>query len=247
MKLAADFRAISRNALRGKWGLAVIAGLIAMLLGGIGSNGPEVKLNIDTSGAALDLNIAGQTIFSTGSSRPGFGAVIAGGVTLLLLGALVMAAIHILLGSVVGVGYARFNLSLVDHSEAGYGQLFQYFPYWSNAVFTRILKGVYIFLWSLLFIIPGIIAAYSYAMTDYILAEHPEMSASDAIALSKKMMQGNKYRLFCLHFSFIGWSILCAMTLGIGNLWLTPYENAANAAFFREISGTEMPRYEFLQ
>ena len=86
--------------------------------------------------------------------------------------------------------------------------------------------------------IPGIIATYSYAMTEFILAEHPDLTASVAIAQSKEMMTGNRWRLFCLHISFIGWDILCAFTLGIGNLWLRPYKQAAEAAFYREISGT---------
>lgn len=76
-------------------------------------------------------------------------------------------------------------------------------------------------------------------MTGYILAEHPELTASEAIASSKEMMSGNRFRLFCLHLSFIGWAILCAFTFGIGNLWLSPYRQAAAAAFYREISGTE--------
>ena len=71
-----------------------------------------------------------------------------------------------------------------------------------------------------------------------ILAEHPELTASEAIARSKEMMSGNRWCLFCLHFSFIGWDILSSLTLGIGNLWLRPYKQAANAAFYREISGT---------
>ena len=70
------------------------------------------------------------------------------------------------------------------------------------------------------------------------------MPASEALAASKAMMEGNKWRLFCLHFSFIGWSILCAFTLGIGSLWLNPYQNAATAAFYREISGTAQPALE---
>ena len=135
----------------------------------------------------------------------------------------------------------RFNLELIDHNDAGFEHLFKYFPWWANAVCTRLLKGLYVFLWSLLLVIPGIVASYSYAMTEYILAEHPEMTASEAIAASKEMMSGNRWRLFCLHVSFIGWAILCAFTLGIGNLWLNPYKNAATAAFYREISGTEQP------
>ena len=240
MKCAADFRAIARDALHGKWTIAVIVGLVAVLLGGISSEGPELNLQINDSSANLNFEVAGQTIFSTGGSlNSDIGAVLVGSAIYIILAALVIAAIHLFLGSVVGVGYARFNLELVDHKEAGFEHLFQYFPYWSNAVCTRLLKGVYIFLWSLLLVIPGIIASYSYAMTEYILAEHPEMTASEAIAASKEMMAGNKWRLFELQISFIGWAILCVFTLGIGNLWLNPYTNAATAAFYREISGTE--------
>ena len=140
----------------------------------------------------------------------------------------------------IEIGYARFNLELVDRAEAKIESLFTYFYNWKTTAVTRLLKSVYILLWSLLFIIPGIIARYSYAMTGYILAEHPEITAIEAIARSKEMMEGNRFRLFCLEFSFIGWNILCAFTFGIGNLWLTPYRQAATAAFYREISGTEI-------
>ena len=242
MKYAADFRELARNALRGKWGIAVIVGLVAVLLGGAGNEGPEINLNIEGGNANLGFEIAGQTIFSTGGGlNSDIGAFLAGSAIYIMLAALVIAAIHLFLGSVVGVGYSRFNLELIDHNEAGFEHLFKYFPWWANAVCTRLLKGLYVFLWSLLLVIPGIVASYSYAMTEYILAEHPETTASEAIAASKEMMSGNRWRLFCLHVSFIGWAILCAFTLGIGNLWLNPYKNAATAAFYREISGTEQP------
>jgi uncharacterized membrane protein len=84
-------------------------------------------------------------------------------------------------------------------------------------------------------VIPGIIKTYSYSMAAYILQEHPEMTPNDAITKSRELMDGNKWRLFCLHFSFIGWSFLCVFTCGIGYLWLFPYEQTAVAAFYREI------------
>ena len=240
MKYAADFREIARNALKGKWGIAVIVSVVAVMLGGIGNAGPELNLNIEGSSINLSFDVAGQTIYSTGSSfNPEIGGLFVSGAMYVILSALAIAALYLFLGSVVGVGYSRFNLELVDHNKAGFEHLFQYFPHWANAFCTRLLKGVYVFLWSLLFIIPGVMASYSYAMTEYILAEHPEMTAGEALAASKEMMNGNKWRLFCLQFSFIGWTILCAFTLGIGNLWLNPYKNAAVAAFYREISGTE--------
>lgn len=238
MKYAADFRSIARAALRGRWFIAVMVTLVAAVLGGTGSNRPEIKFNISESGANLSLNVVGQPIFSTGGN-PGLIALLAGGILYIVLAALVMAAVWLFLGSVAGVGYSKFTLQLADENDAGFENLFQYFPYWKNAVCTRLLTSLYTFLWSLLLIIPGIIASYSYAMTGYILAEHPELTAGEAIASSKEMMYGNRWRLFCLHFSFIGWAILCAFTLGIGNLWLNPYMNVSEAAFYREISGTE--------
>ena len=90
-------------------------------------------------------------------------------------------------------------------------------------------------MWSLLLLIPGIIASYSYAMTPYILANHPELTAREAIARSKELMSGNRWRLFCLEFSFIGWALLSSLTMGIGSLFLTPYTQAAKAAFYRDL------------
>lgn len=241
MKLAADFRYIAREVLRGKWGIAVIAGVIASLLGALGSEGTEVKLNVDMSeGANVSFEYAGQTILSTsGGINDQLSAVLIGSAIYIAIAAILLAAVYFVLGSVIEAGYARFNMNLVDRTEAKIESLFTYFYNWKTTAATRFLKTVYCFLWSLLFIIPGIIASYSYAMTGYILADHPELTASEAIEQSKEMMSGNRFRLLCLQLSFIGWEILCVFTFGIGNLWLTPYRQAAVASFYREVSGTE--------
>ena len=241
MKYASDFRAIARDALKGRWGIAVIAGLIASLLGAIATNGPEVKLNISDNGANINFMFANQQVYSSSEGwMPELNAVIVGGALYIFVAALVMAAAFFVLGSIISLGYSRFNLDLADRrKEPEIGTIFGYFPHWKNAAIASLLQTVYVLLWSLLLIIPGIIASYSYAMTPYILSEHPDMAPSEAIARSKEMMHGNRWRLFCLHFSFIGWEILCAFTLGIGNLWLTPYKQAATAAFYRDVSGTE--------
>ena len=245
MRLAADFRSIARDVLQGKWKIAVLVGLVASMLGAVEGMGPEVKFNFEESNVKASLELAGQTIFSTGGSlNSDFGALMVGSYTYIMIAALIMGAVYFVLGSVINVGYAKFNLNLVDRLEGAFENLFAYFSYWKTTVVARVLRGVYVLLWSLLFIIPGIMASLSYAMTEYILAENPEMSASEAITLSKQMMDGNKWRLFCLDLSFIGWDILCGFTLGIGYLWLTPYKQAARAAFYREVSGTEKPEYE---
>jgi len=241
MKFASDFRTIAREALSGRWGIAVVAGLIASLLGAVAAKGPEIKLNIHENGANMGLEFAGQQIFDTGSGwNEQLIGVLVTGAAFIAIAALVMAAAYFILGSIVGVGYSKFNLDLLDRwAEPEIGTLFGYFKHWKTAVAANLLQTLYVILWSLLLVIPGIIARYSYAMTNYILAENPELTASEAIAQSKQMMSGNRWRLFCLQFSFIGWDLLCGLTFGIGNLWLVPYKQTATAAFYREVSGTE--------
>ena len=106
--------------------------------------------------------------------------------------------------------------------------------YWHN-VWGYLLMYIFIALWSLLFIIPGIVKVFSYAMTPYILEENPELSANDAIDRSRAMMKGHKFDLFYLYLSFIGWGILCIFTLGIGFFWLGPYMYTSTAAFYEDV------------
>lgn len=241
MKIAEDFRNIARNSLTNKWLVAVAVGFVASILGATGINGPEFKINIDASNANLIFNFAGQDIFSTGGGlNSGIGAFIAGSFGFFMIAAIFIAIIYFILGSFAAVGYAKFNLNLVDRQSAVFENLFEYFSHWKTTSAARLLRTIYVLLWSLLFFIPGIVASLSYAMTDYILAENPELTATDAIEQSKSMMYGNRLRLFCLQFSFIGWDILATLTFGIGYLWIMPYKQAAYAAFYREISGTEI-------
>lgn len=230
---ASDFRRIARESLKGKWGLALGTGLVAALLGGtIGSGGASVNLN---SG-----NV--QRHFSPGELESFFYSDTFRHLLpiIFIIGAIavVWCLVMLVLGGAVSLGYAKFNLHLVDGQPPRFDDLFSEFHRIWPAFCLGFLMGLFTFLWSLLFIIPGILAAYSYAMAPYILAENPDMTAREAIAASKEMMRGNRWRLFCLGFSFIGWSMLCILTLGIGSLWLRPYEEAAHAAFYRKVSGT---------
>lgn len=109
------------------------------------------------------------------------------------------------------------------------------FGRYGHNVLGILLMDLFIFLWSLLLIIPGIIKAYSYAMTPYILVDEPELSANQAIEKSMAMMKGHKFDLFYLHLSFIGWIILSIITCGIGLLWLLPYMYVAQAAFYSDL------------
>ena len=108
---------------------------------------------------------------------------------------------------------------------------------------TSLLQFVYITLWALLFLIPGIIKNYSYAMTPYILKDDPAIANNRAIEKSMAMMQGHKMQLFLLDLSFIGWGILCILTLGMGIFWLAPYMWTSHAVFYEELKqkGVEQP------
>ena len=239
MKIAEDFRRIAREALTGKWMIAVVVGLVASILGAGGNGGPQFKINIDASNANLSFNYAGQNIFSTGGGlNSGIGAFIASSFGFIMIAAIIMALVYFVLGSFVGVGNAKFNLNHVGRKETAFETLFAYFSYWKTTAITKLLRSLYTLLWTLLFIIPGIVASLSYSMADYILAENPELTATEGIEQSKSMMYGNRWRFFCLQFSFIGWDILATLAFGIGYLWLTPYKQAAYAAFYREVSGT---------
>jgi uncharacterized membrane protein len=114
-------------------------------------------------------------------------------------------------------------------------------------IVTGLLVTVFTMLWSLLFVIPGIVKAYSYSMAFYIKIDHPEYTATQAIDESRNLMRGNKMRLFCLHLSFIGWMIVGCLTFGIGMLWVAPYISAAEAEFYQDLIGSkivEEPAFE---
>lgn len=232
MRSSSDLRFIARRALTGRWGVAVGSSIVASLLGGIYS--ANININFNYS----DNETAGNSVFSWFSNLTGSQMVFLGAAGAFLLNmALVFSIARLFIGSIVGIGYARFNLDLVDNvTEARFATLFSYMRFWKVAIITRIVRTLYIVLWTLLFIIPGIIASYNYALTDYILAENPELTTKEALELSKKMMYGHRFRLFCLEFSFIGWAFLCVLSLGIGLIWLLPYTEAAKAAFYREVS-----------
>lgn len=132
-------------------------------------------------------------------------------------------------------GFYTMFLYAIRGDQMKIGYLFV--GYASNQVWaTKLLQTLYTFLWSLLFIIPGIIkGCYSYAMTEFIIKDDPTISADAAINKSIKMMSGRKMDLFLLDLSFIGWILLAILSCGIGFLWLSPYMLAARAAFYEDI------------
>lgn len=135
------------------------------------------------------------------------------------------------------VGYVNsFKKLLVEGDDRITANSFRegFKPYW-RSVWAYLFRGILITLWSLLLVIPGIIKSLSYAMTMYIVKDHPELTVNEAIDLSKDMMYGHKYDLFYLYISFIGWYLLSILTLGIGTFWLMPYIQTAQASFYEDV------------
>ena len=124
---------------------------------------------------------------------------------------------------------------LIKGEKAEIANVFDGFKNFVNSFLLYILISIFTFLWSLLFVIPGIVMSYAYSMSYYILKDNPELSANEARKKSIEMMRGNKWRLFCLDFSFIGWSLLSILTFGILMLWVTPVMQASHAAFYESL------------
>ena len=232
MKTNREIRRTTRQALKGNWFIAIVATFVASMLGGLSIGSQTVSINvslpsIDDFAGAVDPDTL-EMILNMYSIILAFAGVMAIVVTILNI-------VYLAVGSAVSVGYSQFNIDIIDGKKPRLESLFESFGRWGTAIISRILISIFTTLWSLLFIIPGIIASYSYAMTPFVIAENPGMSASDAITESKTLMRGNKWKLFCLELSFLGLYILSAFTLGIALIWVIPYHQAAYAAFYREI------------
>jgi len=237
-----EYRKIARDKLKGNWGRSVLVSFIAALLGGVssGSSSGSSATSAASSEAAAGGNLDGAlgAVGGTLAENPMLSAfLVSSGIVLIVIAIALM-----LIGSAVKLGHCRYYTELVLNNKSnGVGILFSRFDIFLKAIGLSLLMWLKTFLWTLLFIIPGIVAAYRYALAPYILAENPTMKASEAINESKRLMAGHKGRLFGLNISFIGWALLSGLTLGIGNLWLVPYTEAATAAFYIDRTGRNIP------
>lgn len=249
-KTASDFRSIARESLKGNWLKAGIVALIASILGG----------SLYISGFNLDFNLNSTETSSTQGMLLGTSQT-NDFLTYVVLIAFVMFGISLIIGGFVALGNAKFQLSLIDRKESNMSDIFSQSDRFGDGFKMQFWIGLKVFLWSLVLVIPGIVKQYSYAMTPYIMYERPELSVKDAMSESQEIMYGNKWRLFCLHFSFIGWelllvvissfviagglfgflgmlSVLVSFVVPIAGFLLAAYQEASQAAFYREITDT---------
>ena len=245
MKRNTDYKNAALAALKGSWGKAVLATVIYMaimyiamgpyvyntvkLQNYVRESLPQVSSSISFSTAIrqsmeASLSLAQDSEYIAMQSKTS-GSM---GLYYLLLFFIVLP---------LGVGFLNaFRKLLVQGDNELPGNMYKLATsnYW-HKVWGMFLVMLFTFLWSLLFIIPGIVKCFSYSMTPFILEEHPELGANEAIDHSRAMMKGHKFDLFWLILSFIGWGFLCLFTFGIGYLWLVPYMDTSISAFYEDV------------
>ncbi|MBQ6796634.1 MAG: DUF975 family protein [Clostridia bacterium] len=216
-------KANAKSALKGNLLIAILACLLWALIANAltGINAASIKYSdlFDS----LDYSSTGdfiESIYENAEEIGKSGSAVGGPVSFVY---------NILVTNIVNIGLCFFFLRN-RHSDTNLSNLFAgYKNGLSVNIVTMLLRTIFIALWSLLFVIPGIVKMYEYSMIPYILADNPGISRKDAFALSKKMTNGNKGKLFVLDLSFIGWGLLCCLTAGIGFVFLAPYVNATRA------------------
>ena len=231
MKTNQFFKNEALDALSGNWGKAVLLAIIYIFLVGM-ITGPATYQTVEMQSyiqenahnmrqaASLIQDPMYQSLSRRMNGTSGL-----------------MTLVNILLIMPLSVGYANAMRKLLVNRDVelvptAFHIAFE--NYW-HKVWTMLWMSILIGLWSLLLLIPGIIKAFSYAMTSFIIEEYPELSSTEAIHRSRMMMRGHKFDLFWLELSFIGWGFLCLLTAGIGFFWLIPYMETSIAAFYEEV------------
>ena len=236
MMPSANYRYVARESLRGKWPVSILVTLVAVLLGADSHSSASENI-VKAVRDAPDATIS--SFFHNFSAPP------QGVNTLfwLLMGTVTIAAIlyavtAFIVGAATDLGLRQYNMRLILFKDPPpFSAVFDRFGIFIKAFGLRFMMGLFTFLWSFLFVIPGVIAAYSYSMAPYLMSQYPEMGVMEAINRSKELMEGHKWELFILHISFIGWHLLATLTVGVGYLVLMPYINAAEAAFYLDLTG----------
>ena len=220
-----QLRAKAWESLKGKYWKAFFVCLVLGLLVSIGTSFVTAAQNMTDVVNMVDPAELDSTMQ--------LGALVLSGAA--LVSALIGFLINLFVGDAAEVGLANYFIKNID-SNPSFKEAFSGFKVkYGRNIGTLLLVGIKTVLWTLLFVIPGIIKTYEYAIIPYILADDANISSKEAFKKANQMMKGNKWRLFKLQFSFIGWGVLCVLTVGVGTFFLIPYVNAANAEFYAEL------------
>ena len=212
---------------RNYWKSVFVALISALIVGGVGAAG-HFGSALGSADAESALTPELQAFLGT---LPAAFWIFLGVFSVFVVAFAIFAVIALI--NPFNVGTYKYSLNAVrgtgNISDLGNGFDVSY----KRNVKTMFFVDLYTFLWSLLFVIPGIIKVYEYRMIPYILADNPEIDKKEAFAMSKDMMKGNKWRAFVLDLSFILWDFLSSITLGlVGTFWVSPYKMLTNAALY---------------
>ena len=233
------------------WRCVLVAFILALLIGG--GAGSSVRKN-----ETADLTTEQQKAMALLAEDDNLGRLVEG---MEKLSALPSSKIKISLG---GLGLVGFLLSILVFNPLIVG-CYRFFLQnsrgpaelnelgagfrgdWGNVVLVMFLKNLFLILWSLLFIVPGIVKAYSYRMVPYLLKEHPELKSTQAITMSRRLMNGHKWNAFVLDLSFLGWFLLSALTFGILHIfYVGPYVQATDAELYKAVTAEYSARNQVI-
>ncbi|MFC0215629.1 DUF975 family protein [Paenibacillus chartarius] len=228
----------AKAVLKGSYWKAFLVGLVMVVAGGQSGGGISLNFGGLPFGGGDNQGRGGFDWSSEGTSGLG------GGVEFLALFIAIFAVIflvvlafvlayRIFLGFPIEVSSRQYykQASLGDVNLNYLGHVFNRIAYWP-IIKAMLLRGVYTFLWTLLLVIPGIVKSYAYSMVPYLLADNPHIGTSRAIELSERMCKGQKWRMFVLDLSFIGWFLLGLLACGVGVLFVQPYVNQTKAELY---------------
>lgn len=240
---------------RNYWKIVLVSALLILLGGGFGSTGfsygsshkanvtgtaDEMKEEAAETEVDLENLLPGEYEIDEKTDHEDYIAMVVLAVVIFVVVFLVLFvvifAVQIFLYNPIIVGTNRFMLKSIDDKAEVKEIMYGFDHSYLNIVKTLFFKDLYVFLWALLFIIPGIYKKYQYRMVPYIAAEYPEMNYKEVLQLSKDMMNGEKWHAFVLDLSFIFWHILGTITCGILEIfYIAPYQNLTNAGLYRTL------------
>lgn len=249
----ATLKSNAKQALRSYYWYGVLVCFIATLLGGASSGG-GIQLNYNrvyntssSSGSEIS-GVPGHAADPFTSFTPAFVMFLVG---IFLIVSIIILLLAIFIGNIITIGKLNFFLeSRYQGQSAGVGRLFFGFSggHYLNILKCMFMRDLFIFLWSLLFVIPGIYKHYEYYMVPYLLAEYPDMDRKEAFIRSKEMMNGHKLDTWVLELSFIGWYLLGLLPCGLGTFLVHPYYEATLMELYlnlkAHIYGAGTPSYE---
>ena len=236
-----EVKARGKKYFKGNYWKSVLCALLLSVLAcgsGISSRFSSGDDDMDDSGTSEAINDLSNDLDSVDTTTAA--TIIAAIVGIALIVSIFFFLLKIFVFNPLQVGcYGFFN-----ENAGGYnpdlGIIKTGFTRYGHTFATLFLRDIFLILWTLLLIFPGVIKSYSYRMVPFILRDHPEMSAREVITASRRLMDGNKWKVFVFDLSYIGWFLLSILTLGLLNIfWTEPYRQNANAVIYRSLIGAD--------